>query len=80
MNLSCAMQDFYFMKGQPINKPENAGLYFNIRDGEMYNLVMNESDLSFHMGITTHIFTAGEIPASCHAVYLPSTEGLSRAS
>jgi hypothetical protein len=80
MNLSAALKDVYYLKGEKIENPEGAGLYFNVKDGELYNLHMEDDDLSFHIGMTGHILTAGEIPASCHAVYLPNTEGLARSS
>lgn len=80
MNISATMKDVYYMKGDKIKNPEGAGLYFNVKDGELYNLHLEDDDLSFHMGMTAHILTAGIIPAACHAVYLPNTEGLARAS
>jgi len=60
--------------------PEGAGLHFNLKSGEKYNLVLNDSDLAFHIGMTGHILTGGIIPAHAHAVYLPNIEGLARCS
>ena len=50
------------------------------KSGDLYNLQMQEEDVGFHIGMTYHILSAGLIKASAHAVYLPNTEGLSRAS
>lgn len=80
MNISAAMKDFYFMKGNAIEKPQGAGLFFSVKDGELYNLEAEDGDLSFHIGMCAHILTSKIIPASCHAVYLPNIQGLSRAS
>ena len=80
MNLSGCIKDFYFLKGQEIEHPDGAGLFFNTKQKQLYNLKLNEDDVAFHVGMSYHILSAGIIPANAHAVYLPNTEGLSRAS
>ena len=80
MNLSACVKDYYFIKGREIEQPESSGLFFNTKQGERYNLRLNDDEVGFHAGMSCHILTAGLIPAHAHAVYLPNTDGLSRAS
>ena len=80
MNLSASIKDFYFLKGHEIDQPEKAGLFFNTKEKELYNLKLNEDEVAFHIGMSYHVLSAGLIPANAHAVYLPNLEGLSRAS
>ena len=80
MNLSACIKDFYYVNGKEVSQPEGAGLFFNTKQKELYNLVLQEDEVAFHIGMSYHILSAGLIPAQAHAVYLPNRDGLSRAS
>lgn len=80
MNMSACIKDFYYLKGQEIEQPDGAGLIFNTKNKERYQLKLKEDEVGFHIGMTYHILSAGLIPANAHAVYLPNMDGLARAS
>ena len=63
MNLGACMKDFYFLKGVPCEQPEGAGLFYNPKSKEMYNLRMEEDEVAFHIGMSYHILSAGLFPA-----------------
>jgi hypothetical protein len=80
MNLSACLKDFYYIKGNEVEQPYGAGLNYNTKSKELYNLRLDEGDIGFHVGMSYHILSAGIFPAQAHAVYLPNIDGLSRAS
>lgn len=63
MNLGACIKDFYFIKGVEIDQPENAGLFYNTKQREHYNLRLKDDDVGFHIGMSYHILSAALIPA-----------------
>lgn len=62
-NLSASMKDFYYLKGVQCEQPEGAGLFYNPKSKDMYNLRLEDDEVALHTGMSYHILSAGLIPA-----------------
>jgi len=74
------IKDFYMIGNRVVDNPDYNSFTYNDAAGTFIRPLLNDDDILMHLGMSTHILTAGHFNAHSHSVTIPKVPGLKRIS